>query len=314
MSFLTGNIQYTYARMDVQLIKLRLKMVFTDLALSITDWSDTPRTVKVFLGCLASLALLLNIVLVRLVIISSRPKPFELAPRTKPPDHVTHLLIVLGSGGHTTEMLDMLRRLPLSPQLFTYRTYVISSGDSFSALKAMEFEKAITGKGVNPSINDQSATAKGFDIITVTRAREIHQSIWTTPGSAVRCLWDCLALLRCEHSLQKDSTGKVAAPGYPDLIITNGPGTGFCVVLASVILRFCGFGGPSKVGRKGSTGKAQWQHGAQMRTIFIESWARIKTLSLTGQMLSPFVDRLLVQWPGLVKADGKAEYVGTVVA
>lgn len=298
----------------MQLVALRLRIVFTDLAHSITDWSDTPKTVKVFVGSLAALAVILNAILIRLIIISSRSKPSGVAPRPKPPDHATHLMIVLGSGGHTTEMLDMLRRLPLSLNLYTHRTYVVSSGDSFSALKAIEFEKDLATSGGNQLFNDKSAQSRGFDIVTVTRARKIHQFIWTTPWSATRCLWDCLTILRCKHSLQKDSMGNIAAPGYPDLIITNGPGTGFCVIVASIIIRFLGLGGPSRTATGTTARRKQWEHGAQMRTIFIESWARIKTLSLTGQMLSPFVDRLLVQWPGLVKADGKAEYVGNVVA
>lgn len=300
--------------MDVQLIALRLRVVFSDFARSLTDWSDTPKTLKIFLAVLAAVAVFMNIVLIRLIIIFNRPKPSELSHRPRPPDHQTHLMIVLGSGGHTTEMLDMLRRLPLSPDLYTFRTYVISSGDSFSALKATEFERNLAGVRERQSASYEETRSKGYDIITVTRARKIHQPILTTPWSAMKCLWDCLALLRRRHPHQKDSAGQIAAPGYPDLIITNGPGTGFCVVIASILLRFFGFGGPSSLGRNDATGRGQWKDGAQMRTIFVESWARIKTLSLTGQMLSPFVDRLLVQWPALVKADGKAEYVGTVVA
>ena len=52
-----------------------------------------------------------------------------------------------------------------------------------------------------------------------------------------------------------------------------------------------------------------------MRTIFIESWARVKTLSLSGQILKPLVDRFIVQWPQLVKEEGdRVEYIGPLVS
>ena len=35
-----------------------------------------------------------------------------------------------------------------------------------------------------------------------------------------------------------------------------------------------------------------------MRSIYIESWARVKTLSLSGKILRFIVGRFLVQWKG----------------
>ena len=70
-----------------------------------------------------------------------------------------------------------------------------------------------------------------------------------------------------------------------------------------------------------------------MRSIYIESWARVRTLSLSGRILKPLVDRFLVQWPQLAisedDGDGvqvnstspkpgfvpaKAEFVGPLVS
>jgi len=148
---------------------------------------------------------------------------------------------------------------------------VISSGDAFSAAKASDFEKVI-GNGTNDN----------FGIVTVHRARRVHQSLATAPFSTLFCLWDCVRLLYREP---------------PDIILTNGPGTGVCVVLASIILRFFFY-------RTNS-----------MRTTFIESWARVKTLSLSGKILKFFVDRFIVQWPQLVRAYGSdsVEYIGPLV-
>ena len=51
-----------------------------------------------------------------------------------------------------------------------------------------------------------------------------------------------------------------------------------------------------------------------IRTIFIESWCRVKTKSGTGKIVYPFSDLFLVQWPELIELYGKkAKYVGAVI-
>jgi len=51
-----------------------------------------------------------------------------------------------------------------------------------------------------------------------------------------------------------------------------------------------------------------------MRTVFIESWCRIKTKSGTGRIVYYLSDLFLVQWPQLLELyGGKAKYVGAVV-
>lgn len=49
------------------------------------------------------------------------------------------------------------------------------------------------------------------------------------------------------------------------------------------------------------------------RTIYVESFARVKSLSLSGRMLYAFVDRFIVQWPGLVQKYPRAEYHGVLI-
>jgi len=49
------------------------------------------------------------------------------------------LLIVLGSGGHTAEMLRLLDSLNFAK--YTHRRYVVSSGDTLSEGKARHFEQ-----------------------------------------------------------------------------------------------------------------------------------------------------------------------------
>lgn len=101
-------------------------------------------------------------------------------------------------------------------------------------------------------------------------------------------------------------TSKATPFEYPDVIITNGPATAVIVLLAAMFLKFVGV---APVGN--------------MKTIYVESWARVKTLSLSGKVLlrMGICDRFLVQWEALARringeGDGsrrKVEWVGFLV-
>lgn len=190
-------------------------------------------------------------------------------------------------------MLAILKNLDISS--YTHRTYVISEGDDFSARRAREFEASITlsksTNGVSRSKTSNQKTEMNYDIHVVPRARKIHQPLFTTPISAIRCLISCFHVLRSPAAVAS-STSR-----YPDLVMTNGPGTAVCVVLACLSLRFLDV--------RGTRGK--------MRTIYIESWARVKSLSLSGKILIRVVDRFLVQWESLRGVGGRGEYLGVLV-
>lgn len=293
--------------------------------------SSPPYLLPLLLIVLSITISLSILILTRLVIILFRPKPTSLSPLRPAASrsHPTHLLVVLGSGGHTAEMLGMLRRLPLLPAKFTHRTYVVSSGDGFSTRKAKEFEMEILARQPKfARVEDEGEglerLGESYDIVTVRRARRVHQSLLSTPWTASQCLWDCTRVLMGTHSFQRrlgsQRSSDLRKSRYPDLVLTNGPGTGVCVVLASLILLFFGLDGPSASSsveevKTAPNRRPRWQHSGQMRTIFVESWARVKTLSLSGKILLPFVDRFLVQWPALEgRGWGKAEFVGALVA
>ena len=242
---------------------------------------------------------------------------------TRPPPRKrgspTHLLVVLGSGGHTAEMFSLLR--DLDPLSYTYRSYVISSGDDFSAGKAIEFERRLEDRAkarrkvpagipkpfysttehnskskettryqkdlLVPSPKPETAS-NNYDIFFVPRARLIHQSILTTPFSSLRCLIACIRVLRSPPPLHT----------YPDLIIINGPATSIILILASLLIR-CFTPDPRTRER--------------MRSIYVESWARVKGLSLSGRILVKVgaCERVLVQWEGLQR-DG-VEFKGALI-
>ncbi|MEZ5978688.1 MAG: PssD/Cps14F family polysaccharide biosynthesis glycosyltransferase [Planctomycetota bacterium] len=50
-----------------------------------------------------------------------------------------------------------------------------------------------------------------------------------------------------------------------------------------------------------------------IRTVYVESIARIEELSLSGRIVKPFVDEFLVQWPELVRASKRAVFRGQVL-
>ncbi|KAJ9607525.1 UDP-N-acetylglucosamine transferase subunit [Cladophialophora chaetospira] len=279
---------------------------------------------KLILFFLVFNLLLINLCFIRLAIVLNRAPMFRQPPPSR--DNPTHLLVVLGSGGHTAEMLNILGKYDTLQLDWTQRTYVVSSGDYFSPSKALEFEQEMLAKLQTAGGSGGSDAGRDilecYDIATVHRARRVHQSLLTTPLSSLRCLWDCIKVLTAQH---QDFRGQVFAKRqlFPDLILTNGPGTGVIVILASVILLFFGFAGPSaslprskKVMKHTVGNESPIGQRGQMRSIYIESWARVKTLSLSGRLLKPLVDRFLVQWPQLVKEegkDGKLEFVGSLV-
>lgn len=214
----------------------------------------------------------------------------------------THLLIVLGSGGHTAEMLSLLA--DLDPSSYTHRTYIISSGDDFSASKAVDFERNLTSQPrsrmnttsdrSHETSQRQTAKSSSYSLHFVPRARKIHQSLLTAPFSCLQCFIACIRLLYSPPL----STSSIHAHSYPDLILLNGPSNSVLVLLAALFLRFFAFSGTS----------------GKMRSIYVESWARVKGLSLSGKILVTLgaVDRVLVQWEGLAEK-GKGEFRGCLV-
>ncbi|OGM41773.1 UDP-N-acetylglucosamine transferase subunit alg14 [Aspergillus bombycis] len=213
-------------------------------------------------------------------------------------------------------MFSMLRRIKLDPSQYTYRTYVVSSGDNFSATKAVEFETRYVNTVQKATATDRSP-AESYTIVTVPRARRVHQSFLTAPFSTLRSFWACLLVLRGQYGDQERPPSSMVSP-YPDVILTNGPATAVCVILAARLLRLYNFIRGFVPFKKAFGGENLAPTDHQLRTIFIESWARVTTLSLSGKILLPFSDRFLVQWPRLAgigawKGMRKTEYVGMLV-
>jgi len=184
------------------------------------------------------------------------------------------LAVFLGSGGHTSEALTLVSALDFSR--YTPRTYIISEGDSFSAEKAVGLES-----------QKASSNKTEYTLLTIPRARRVHQPLITTVPTAIISFLNCVDHITMQPMLSGDSRP------FADVLILNGPGTCFVLCIAVYVNKFLGLPSP--------------------RLIYIESFARVRSLSLSGKLIRPFVDRFFVQWPQLLKQGGREEYCGCLV-
>ncbi|KAI6248008.1 UDP-N-acetylglucosamine transferase subunit alg14 [Erysiphe necator] len=231
---------------------------------------------------------LLAIIFIRIIYINGyRFYYIGRIPRIPRKNHGYHIVAVLGSGGHSAEMLSLLR--DIDPSRYIHRTYIASSGDKFAIEKASQLEEIIQIK-LRPSepktdANKWDPVTGTWDVKIVPRARKIHQSLFTTPFSSMWCIFESIRAL---HMIAKNS--KAAPNEFPDVIVANGPATAAIVIFAANFIRFLGFA-------------PAWK----MKVIYVESWARVKSLSLSGKLLLKLklCDRFLVQWETLAQNTNK---------
>lgn len=129
----------------------------------------------------------------------------------------------------------------------------------------------------------------------VTRARRVHQPLWTAPYTSVLSALSVVRALIQEPE-ERAGTASRAAFRYPHVIVTNGPGTGFIVCLVAHVLKIF-YLVPAD----------------RLKVAYIETWAHISTLSLTGKLFyySDIADLFAVQHKTLADNTGK-RYVGEV--
>lgn len=189
-----------------------------------------------------------------------RAKVVEKDPRP------AYYFYVLGSGGHTTEMMAFIK-MSQAPHKNSHRRYLVTSGDSHSlpqSHKVEAFMAFMNGRRMHDGdYSDEVGTA---DTVMVTRARSVHQSFSSSILTSLKCAFEIIS------ALTTIPTSRAAGPlakqfQYPDVVITNGPGTGFIVALAILLMKMLFIVPRNK-----------------MQVVFIETWARSHKLSLTGKL------------------------------
>jgi len=206
---------------------------------------------------LACLALVLRLV----VFWRSIGKPLRLDQGTQR----RKFLVVLGSGGHTSEMLRLLQSLESEQDRFSI-TFVVADSDPTSLARIVP----MLGAGWS------------YHVERIPRIRAVGESVFH-------------AVLRIPMTFL--SGVRIASACAPDVILVNGPGTCLPLVFASVVLQIL-FITPRAV------------------LIFVESFCRVKTISLTGRLLYVPSDLFLLQWPRTGEIElryPKAKYIGVLI-
>ena len=159
---------------------------------------------------LGTIGLLVGLILLRFIYLASKcgRDTTPISKRTSP----GRTLIVLGSGGHTAEMLRLLGGMNLKN--YTPRVYVVAEGDKMSVNKAEKFESTASA-GFEPAVS----------IRMVPRARQVMQSYVTSIFST---------LVAVVYSLP------IVWSAYPDLVLCNGPGTCIPVCFWAYTIKFFG--------------------------------------------------------------------------
>lgn len=178
----------------------------------------------------------------------------------------SNIMVFLGSGGHTGEMMRILTNVDLNN---FNRTWVTSSGDTTSILKCKKYE--------DERLRDSKYKLK---FLVLHRARSVGESIVLSIFSTFRSL---ISTIKSLYDL----------PCFPSILLLNGPGTSVPLAYIVFLLKFLGL--------------------CKTKIIYIESLARVEQLSLSGILILPIADRLIVQWEQLALKYKRAEYYGILI-
>lgn len=134
--------------------------------------------------------------------------PAALLPTTSSdPRPPLRVMVVLGSGGHTAEMFNVINSLPADYWSSHRPVYVTSATDRHSAQLAEALESTHFGRHARVAV--------------IPRAREVGQRYSSSVLSTLRALRASLAVVWRER---------------PEVLLVNGPGVCVPVVLAAVLL------------------------------------------------------------------------------
>eukprot|EP01091_Cochliopodium_minus_P016048 TRINITY_DN5892_c0_g1_i1.p1 TRINITY_DN5892_c0_g1~~TRINITY_DN5892_c0_g1_i1.p1 ORF type:complete len:211 (+),score=57.63 TRINITY_DN5892_c0_g1_i1:3-635(+) len=121
---------------------------------------------------------------------------------------------------------------------------------------------------------------KDYSIIKIPKSRDVGQSYLTSIFSTLKTFLFAIVLIFKEK---------------PELILCNGPGTCVPIVVSSYISKFLGV--------------------TNSKSIFVESIARVESLSLTGKIFYHLrlVNQFVVQWPQMQNKFPRSVYLGSIL-
>jgi len=139
------------------------------------------------------------------------------------------------------------------------------------------YVRAQSDKTSQPKIMQHEAelnNLKNCEFHVIFRSREVRQSYLTSVATTLYALLHSLALVW--HT-------------RPQLILCNGPGTCVPICWAAFFFRALGL--------------------METRVVFVESFCRVDSLSLSGKLLWPIADRFVVHWRKLAERDATLEHI-----
>ena len=187
-------------------------------------------------------------------------------------------------------MLETIKR-KFIPQTNAHRRYLVSTGDTDSLNRVVQLEALI-----HRCFPD--ARAGTLDTFQVPRARRVHQPFWTAPFTCLATAIHAINALTREPDV-RPATRHGAQFKYPHVVLTNGPATGFVVCLVAHLLKVFYLAPRDR-----------------LKMVYVESWARTRSLSLTGRLFlwSGIADMFCVQHEELARRYKGTVYVGVVAA
>jgi len=199
-------------------------------------------------------------------------------------------LVVLGSGGHTTEMLQLLKSLETEQPRYTPLLFVMASTDDTSEQRIQALLE-VGGKKKDddddeedddPSPSPPTTTTRRIlqpdKIYKIPRSREVGQSYWTSIFTTLYSFPYAFYIV-----------GQIR----PHLLLCNGPGTCLPIAIATLMYRILGI--------------------VEGNIVFVESFCRVSSLSLTGKILYPLADMFVVHWDELHQRYPWSQTVSTFV-
>ncbi|EED88086.1 predicted protein, partial [Thalassiosira pseudonana CCMP1335] len=121
-------------------------------------------------------------------------------------------MAILGSGGHTTEMIHLLQEL--DPKVYSPVLYGVAHSDSTSVVRLKHDSNATTSDAA-------TTNATNAKVVRLPRPREVHQSYLSSILPTIHAIFRTILILWRED---------------PQLILANGPG--LCVPLIYMVFVF----------------------------------------------------------------------------